>query len=124
MTKFIRKRELVEWIEYERAFHLVSDPGSGFSFPCDENGNIKDLQPAGAENLRKCLSGELPVVDGGMYVWHHHYYLPAVIRCDCGRDVELVFGWLNECECGRGYNGFGQLLAPRSQWGEETGETF
>jgi hypothetical protein len=29
----------------------------------------------------------------------------------------------NTCECGRDYNWGGQLLAPRSQWGEETGET-
>ena len=28
----------------------------------------------------------------------------------------------NTCECGQDYNSGGQLLAPREQWGEETGE--
>jgi len=43
-------------------------------------------------------------------------------RCECGRDVTCS-GFTNTCECGRDYNHAGQLLAPRSQWGEETGET-
>ena len=29
----------------------------------------------------------------------------------------------NTCECGRDYSFDGSLLAPRSQWGYETGET-
>lgn len=50
---------------------------------------------------------------------------PKVIECKCGEKIELDSSWANECDnCGREYNGFGQLLAPRSQWGEETGETF
>ncbi len=48
-----------------------------------------------------------------------------VIKCRCGKKLSLDSSWANECEeCGREYNGFGQLLAPRSQWGEETGEIF
>ena len=48
-----------------------------------------------------------------------------VIKCEeCGRKVELVSSWANECECGTEYNGFGQQLAPRDEWGWETGETF
>lgn len=46
------------------------------------------------------------------------------IECDCGSTVPLFSSWANQCECGIEYNGFGQRLAPRSQWGEETGETF
>lgn len=43
--------------------------------------------------------------------------------CDrCGERVELI-GFTNTCSCGADYNRFGELLAPRSQWGEETGET-
>ncbi len=43
------------------------------------------------------------------------------IRC-CG--VELVCdSFTNTCDrCGADYNFAGQQLAPRSQWGEETGE--
>ena len=32
-------------------------------------------------------------------------------------------GFTNTCLCGADYNMSGQRLAPRSQWGEETGET-
>ena len=43
-------------------------------------------------------------------------------ECECGRKVRLL-EFTNTCRCGRDYNMSGQLLAPRSQWGEETGET-
>lgn len=50
---------------------------------------------------------------------------PKTIKCeDCKKEVVLHNGFANECECGTEYNGFGQKLAPRSQWGYETGETF
>lgn len=43
--------------------------------------------------------------------------------CDCcGRRVWLS-GFTNTCDCGADYNNSGDLLAPRSQWGAETGET-
>ena len=47
-----------------------------------------------------------------------------VVRCHCGRAVDCDSGWSNACDCGTEYNGSGQQLAPRSQWGEETGESF
>jgi hypothetical protein len=46
---------------------------------------------------------------------------PAVGLCDCGREVVLD-AFTCPCDCGRDYNWAGQLLAPREQWGEETGE--
>ena len=47
--------------------------------------------------------------------------LSAVGRCECGQDVSLD-SFTCPCECGRDYNMDGTLLAPREQWGEETGE--
>lgn len=47
--------------------------------------------------------------------------VPAIGQCDCGEKVVLA-GFTNSCQCGRDYNSAGQELAPRSQWGEETGE--
>lgn len=52
-----------------------------------------------------------------------HYRHPAIGRCHCGAEVALS-GFTNTCECGRDYNMSGQELAPRSQWGEETGESL
>lgn len=48
----------------------------------------------------------------------------AVLRCGCGRAVTLDDPMTNTCDCGQEYNGSGQHLAPRSQWGEETGESL
>ena len=49
---------------------------------------------------------------------------PAIGICDaCGKDVVLDHTMTNTCECGAEYNLCGQRLAPREQWGEETGET-
>jgi len=53
------------------------------------------------------------------------------LRWECSTvEVKCCGVWLlcdeftNTCpRCERDYNGSGQLLAPRSQWGEETGET-
>lgn len=46
-------------------------------------------------------------------------------RCDCGTYMPSNGpGRDYHCEdCEREYNSSGQQLAPRSQWGEETGET-
>lgn len=48
---------------------------------------------------------------------------PGAVRCGCGEEVEL-HGFTNTCECGCDYNMSGSLLAPREQWGEETGESL
>ena len=49
---------------------------------------------------------------------------PAIGECvRCGEAVELG-GFTNTCDCGADYNWGGQLLACRSQWGEETGESL
>jgi hypothetical protein len=44
-----------------------------------------------------------------------------VVKCGCGRKVEC-HDFTNTCDCGADYNFGGQRLAPREQWGEETGE--
>lgn len=45
-------------------------------------------------------------------------------KCVCGEEVEFS-RFTNTCDnCGRDYNGSGEELACRSQWGEETGENL
>ncbi len=46
---------------------------------------------------------------------------PLIIECDCGEEL-ICDGFTNTCDCGADFNGSGQRLADRSQWGEETGE--
>jgi hypothetical protein len=48
---------------------------------------------------------------------------PALWKCDCGEELECP-DFTNTCECGADYNSGGQRLAPREQWGEETGESL
>lgn len=50
---------------------------------------------------------------------------PEGCRCDCGAFMPWEgYGRDYGCDkCGADYNSAGQRLAPRSQWGEETGET-
>lgn len=52
------------------------------------------------------------------------YTEAAIGFCDCGGRVYLDH-FTNTCDgCYRDYNMDGQPLADRSQWGEETGETY
>jgi tRNA(Ile2) C34 agmatinyltransferase TiaS len=50
---------------------------------------------------------------------------PEVYLCPCGGRMDYAGpGRDAECpRCGTEYNSAGQTLAPREQWGEETGET-
>jgi hypothetical protein len=45
------------------------------------------------------------------------------VTCDCGKKVACT-SFTNTCSCGADYSMDGSQLAPRSQWGEETGETL
>jgi hypothetical protein len=56
----------------------------------------------------------------GYYENEFSYRVPAQVKC-CGKWMSLG-KFTNTCECGADYNSSGQLLASRSQWGEETGE--
>ena len=110
-------------------FHYADNPGWGFGFACDEQGNVdtSKINPAALDNYTQCLTGEvrgLKVIDAGIRVYHNHYTLPAIGECVyCRAEVELS-GFTNTCECGADYNSTGQVLADRAQWGEETGESL
>ena len=122
MIKIISHRKHCEEVLYERNFSNKDGRG-GYGFPCDKDGNlIENLAPAGAANYEGCITGALDVVDNGVISWTHRWIEPAIGKCHCGRKVVLD-GFTNTCEkCGRDYNSSGQELAPRSYWGEETGE--
>lgn len=124
--KIIRQRERITNTSYHRSFNWRDELGSGFNFPCDKDGNIDfdSMQPAGKANYYKCINAEYDVIDNGVEVYNNSYMQPAIGLCNnCGIEVQL-HGSTNTCEkCNTDYNLFGQELAPRSQWGYETGET-
>jgi len=120
--RIIQHRKQITETEYSRDFDYDGHSGWGFSFECDESGNL--LQES--ERYAACLTGEVEgkrVIDRGIRSYTRTYTEPAIGKCDCGRAVYLD-GFTNTCDCGRDYNWAGQLLAPRSQWGEETGESL
>ena len=84
-----------------------------------DNGIWSKDKDNGYQNLMKTL-------DENNYVfqhinWESTHRVPAWGTC-CGHDIELS-AFTNTChDCGSDYNSGGQLLAPRYQWGEETGE--
>ncbi len=122
-------RQPTEETHYELVFRLEDGQGSAFAFECDEHGNVfKDRLPQIAlHNLELCLRGE---VDGyavcrGVLRYHTQNVVEdASGTCACGEHVVLDDAWANTCSgCGCEYNAFGQLLAHRSRWGKETGES-
>lgn len=125
MHQIISRREFVTVTKYVRGFYWIDDPGSGFSFPCDADGNLDmaTMSPEALDNLLLALTDER-VAYSGVEEQDWSYTEPAVLRCDCGEHVSLD-GFTCTCErCGADYNSSGQRLAPRSQWGEETGESL
>lgn len=126
--EIIEKAHRVRVTSYGLFFAYDKTYNAGFSFPCDKDGKVDESQlaPLGLENYRKCLTGNVngqavlpPIVND----YSHSYWACAVGRCRCGQTVQLD-GFTNTCACGRDYNSNGQLLAPREQWGEDTGETL
>ncbi len=130
MPKFIRKARRVTVTSLVRVFDYADEPGSGFSFPCDEKGlsraDGKPLNIGARANYAACLAGVVgghAVIDRGIERHEHRYNEPAIIACvACGKSVTLDHDSAR-CRCGRYYSLSGQALSDPSNWGEETGET-
>ncbi len=124
MAQIISTSRRVTDVTYARCFRWNDSPSAGFSFPCNAVGTIEQLHPVAQENLEKCLDGTYAVTDLGIQEYVNRYTVPAVLKCDCGAQVQLD-GFTNTCDrCRADYNMSGQRLADRSQWGEETGESL
>lgn len=126
--EIISESEVIETVYYELFFGYVDGgPHDGFGFPATADGldlPALERRPAALENYKLCLDGTHQVKPGRLIELKHRYRQPAVGKCSCGCEVTLD-GFTNTCDrCERDYNSGGQLLAPRSQWGEETGEAF
>jgi hypothetical protein len=127
--KIVKHSRFVEVVEHTRQFTYPNqpDPYRGYGFTCDAEGNVDEakLYPAGLSAYRECLAGAVdghPIEDRGVQTFRRTEREPAIGRCDCGAQVTLG-NFTNTCSrCEADYNQAGQRLAPRAQWGEETGE--
>lgn len=60
--RIISPRHVERIEEYSYNFDLLDNPGAGYSFPCDKEGNLfLGLNPAAAENLVACATGKYKV---------------------------------------------------------------
>lgn len=75
------------------------------------------------DSYNRCINKEIAVDSPKFKKREHNYIEPAIGQCICGCEV-ILNKFTNTCGCGRDYNMSGQELAPREQWGEETGETY
>jgi len=77
--------------------------------------NFADIKAEAAQGLLR---------DVGIKQMSFTFAVPKIGLCDCGTQVELE-RFTNTCDgCGTDYDSSGNGLAPRSQWGEDTGESL
>ncbi len=126
MAEFLRRRTRELIVTFALSF-CYPDSDGGFIFACDEEGNLlpdSDQSELGTRNLWECVLGLNETRFVGINRYETWDTEPAVIRCECGEELALWNGMTNTCDCGAEYNGSGQRLAPRHQWGWDTGESF
>lgn len=122
MAKIIEDRhhETVTWREHN--FHYKDDPGSGYSFPVEENEddvNIESLNEAARKNYKYCLSGPKNLMDDGIVTHSVDHIAPALLQCKCGEKMYLenpYYGAYCCPECGQWYNDNGDELNPPEEW--------
>ena len=121
MPIILKGSEPVEEVSWRLNYTLTFHRGAGWSFDCDEKGNINEskLTKAGKSNLDMCRNGQYTVDPPEISKRDRIYYSPMVIQCQCGKTLAVSDSWENPCECGRNYDGSGNELAPRALWGDE-----
>ena len=122
--------------ETAHEFRHVGDATGGFSFTMKDGYPVLGA-PAGLENYIRCILGaewapygyegeegtdtSFDVVNLGTVTTTYQQRVYRQGLCDCGRSIYLD-KFTNACPCGVDYDSAGVALAPRSQWGEDTGE--
>jgi len=117
MLKNLVDKKYHEVHEYYIEFNY--DKNSGFSFPCDEKGNIISLNPAAKENYEWCLQHPEKFEQFNKITCRNTMVIDyAHGTCSCGREVELYNQYQGacQCECGQWYNLFGQELINPEFW--------
>ena len=114
IRRFERHYETIYWLT------VVTPSGNSMTVPCNVDGDPLDCDEQQLAMLDSLLAqGADTWVNEHETAWNEY----AIIRCQICRAEVKLYGFTNTCECGADYNMEGVLLADRSQWGEETGET-
>ena len=121
--KIIKEREPKEIISYSLDFDYRDNSGGGFTFPCNQHGEILEdkMSQTAIDNYHRCLRDNrltLPYVHT-----HKDYWVePAVGECVCGEEVVLENQYMGACQCpkcGQWYNIYGQSLIPPEYWEDD-----
>ena len=114
--EIIKQPEHKRTVLYTREFDDAKNPnsGRGFSFDCDENGEVFRFNENAFQCFLECIEGKHCVIDKGLKKHDTFYRSPAIGKCDCGREIELYDPLDNFCGCGECYNSSGQRVTPSS----------
>lgn len=121
--RIIKRRSVGTCREYSIDFDYGD--GSGFSFPADENGRIREelLSDDALANYEYCISHPELFEEPGHFVSReYNYTTPAIGECVCGNQMELTNEYMGACKCpkcGRWYNLFGQALLDPEYWEDD-----
>ncbi len=122
MLEIIKERTPINAVDYNREFSLIKDPEAGFSFPCDQQGNIKFASDAAKENYEYAIAHPDIYEDMGITQRKYTYTEDAIGRCSCKAEFPIYDQYLGACQCpkcGRWYNLFGQELLDPQYWEED-----
>ena len=118
MLKNMTARQRRKIVEHEIQF--MYDGNSGYSFPCDERGNLLPMEACAKENYDYCLAHPEEFEEWNEQVAIVRYVTDnATGTCFCGATVELWDQYMGACKCpgcDRWYNLFGQQLNPPETW--------
>lgn len=122
MLNNIKRGEMKEVVEYSLNFYVDRD--GGYGFPCDENGNVFESNPALVANYKRCLERpeDFPYAFNQLEKRTHRYREPDTGVCShCGTEVMIQNEYMGAFECpgcGQWYNLFGQELKNPHRWHE------
>ena len=122
MLKNIIASKSEEKFYFRLDFNLKEEPSAGFSFDCDEKGNVKITNEAAQKNYEYAKAH--PEKYDGPFIRKINYtdVEPAHGECSCGNTVYLQNQFMGACQCskcGKWYNLFGQELLSPEFWREE-----
>ena len=112
-------------LEVTYGLRFFVEPGGGFEFPCDADGNVlfDKMTECAANNYKYCMEHpeKYPYCYNVVHKYSRWIKDTSYGTCHCGERVYLINEYMGACECprcGQWYNLFGQELLSPNKWGE------
>ena len=112
-----------------KEYNIVFDDGhyNGFSFPCNEHGELlSNINEYAIANYRRCLEHPEKFVRFNKVIEQEYTVKDnAHGTCSCGNEVQLYDAYYGACQCekcGKWYNLFGQELLQPEYWDVDPSE--